>query len=64
MLAITGVQSDICTYKKHKGGFPMKATYNVTGDERKALIGIISDTIGMKPVYMVHAHADLRLCHQ
>jgi len=30
----------------------MKATYNVTGDERKALVGIISDTIGMKPVYM------------
>ncbi len=30
----------------------MKATYNVTGDERKALVGIISDTVGMKPVYM------------
>lgn len=30
----------------------MKATYNVTGDERKALVGIISDTIGMRPVYM------------
>ncbi len=30
----------------------MKATYNVSGDERKALVGIISDTIGMKPVYM------------
>lgn len=30
----------------------MKATYNVTGDERKALVGIISEVIGMKPVYM------------
>ncbi len=30
----------------------MKTTYNVTGDERKALVWIISDTIGMKPVYM------------
>ena len=30
----------------------MKATYNVTGDERKALVGIISEAIGMKPVYM------------
>lgn len=30
----------------------MKATYNVTGDERKALIGIISEVIGTKPVYM------------
>jgi hypothetical protein len=38
--------------KKHKGGFPMKATYNVTGDERKALVGIISEVIGTKPVYM------------
>ena len=30
----------------------MKATYNVTGDERKALVRIISEVIGMKPVYM------------
>lgn len=30
----------------------MKATYNVTGDERKALVGIISEVIGTKPVYM------------
>lgn len=30
----------------------MKLHYNVTGDERKALVGIISETIGMKPVYM------------
>ena len=30
----------------------MKATYNVTGNERKALVRIISDTVGMKPVYM------------
>ncbi len=30
----------------------MKANYNVTGDERKALVGIISGVIGMKPVYM------------
>lgn len=30
----------------------MKANYNVTGDERKALVGIISEIIGMKPVYM------------
>lgn len=30
----------------------MKATYNVTGDDRKALVGIISEVIGMKPVYM------------
>lgn len=30
----------------------MKANYNVTGDERKALVGIISEVIGMKPVYM------------
>lgn len=30
----------------------MKATYNVTGDERKTLVGIISEVIGMKPVYM------------
>ena len=30
----------------------MKATYNVTGDERKALVGIISEVIGMKPMYM------------
>ena len=27
----------------------MKATYNVTGDERKALVRIISEVIGMKP---------------
>ena len=30
----------------------MKATYNVTGDERKALVRITSEVIGMKPVYM------------
>lgn len=30
----------------------MKLHYNVSGDERKALVGIISETIGMKPVYM------------
>lgn len=30
----------------------MKATYNVTGDERKALVRIISEVIGMMPVYM------------
>ena len=30
----------------------MKANYNVTGDDRKALVGIISEVIGMKPVYM------------
>lgn len=30
----------------------MKATYNVTRDERKALVGIISEVIGTKPVYM------------
>lgn len=30
----------------------MKATYNVTGDERKSLVRIISEAIGMKPVYM------------
>ena len=30
----------------------MQANYNVTGDERKALVGIISEVIGMKPVYM------------
>lgn len=30
----------------------MKANYNVTGDERKTLVGIISEVIGMKPVYM------------
>lgn len=30
----------------------MRANYNVTGDERKALVGIISETVGMKPVYM------------
>ena len=30
----------------------MRATYNVTGDERKALVRIISEVIGMKPVYM------------
>lgn len=30
----------------------MKATYNVTGDKRKALVRIISEVIGMKPVYM------------
>lgn len=30
----------------------MKLHYNVTGDERKALVGIISETVGMKPVYM------------
>lgn len=30
----------------------MKATYNVTGDECKALVRIISEVIGMKPVYM------------
>lgn len=30
----------------------MKANYNVTGDERKALVGIISETVGTKPVYM------------
>ena len=30
----------------------MKATYNVTGDERKALVGIITEVIGTKPVYM------------
>ena len=39
----------------------MKATYNVTGDERKALVGIISEVIGTKPG--VYAHANLRLCH-
>ncbi len=30
----------------------MKLHYNVSGDERKALVGIISETVGMKPVYM------------
>lgn len=30
----------------------MKATYNVTGDERKDLVGIISEVIGTKPVYI------------
>lgn len=30
----------------------MQANYNVTRDERKALVGIISEVIGMKPVYM------------
>ena len=38
--------------QKNKGGFSMKATYNVTGDERKALVRITSEVIGMKPVYM------------
>ena len=30
----------------------MQVNYNVTGDKRKALVGIISEVIGMKPVYM------------
>ena len=30
----------------------MKLHYNVARDERKALVGIISETVGMKPVYM------------
>ncbi len=30
----------------------MKLHYNVSGDERKALVGIISETVGTKPVYM------------
>lgn len=30
----------------------MKLHYNVTGDERKTLVRIISGTVGMKPVYM------------
>ena len=29
----------------------MRASYNVTGSERKDLVGIIGDTVGMKPVY-------------
>ena len=28
----------------------MKATYNVTGDERKALVGIISEVIGTNQI--------------
>ena len=29
----------------------MKINYNVTGEQRKELVGIISETIGMKAVY-------------
>ena len=29
----------------------MKANFNVTGSTRKELVGIIGNTVGMKPVY-------------
>ena len=29
----------------------MKANFNVTGNTRKELVGIIGNTVGMKPVY-------------
>lgn len=36
--------------------------YNVTGQDRKELVGIISKVVGMKAVYKFMPH--LRLCHQ
>lgn len=30
----------------------MKASYNVTGDERKALVKVIGETLGIKPAYL------------
>ena len=30
----------------------MKRSYNVTGNDRKALVQVIGETLGIKPVYM------------
>jgi len=60
-LAIKGFQSDICTYRKaQKEAFgkpfktevhTMKANYNVTGNDRKALVAAIAALTGDKAVY-------------
>jgi len=49
LLAIETSQSDVYTYKKEDHN--MKARYNVTGKQRKAMVDAIATAIGIKPKY-------------
>src|SRR5699024_8176467 len=50
-LAISEVQSDICTYQKQRRFSHMEIRYNVSGAKRKELVKVIADTTGARVEY-------------
>ena len=47
-LAISRVQSDICTYQKQRRFSHMEIRYNVTGAKRKELVKVIANATGAR----------------